>query len=95
MINERILQAALRIDLPETFSIKELKAQYKKLLREVHPDRCSDNMAECNEKTALLNESYKLLLEYCENYPISVKGRIGETAQDFWDRRFGNDPMWK
>lgn len=95
MRDERIRQAVLYIGLPETFSIKELKANYKRLLREFHPDKCADNRKECNEKTAKLIESYKLLLEYCENYPISIGQNRTETAVEFMDRRFGDDPMWK
>ena len=62
MIN-KIKEALNVLDIPPLSSIKDIKRQYKKLSKKYHPD-----IADEREKMEKLNESYKILLDYCENY---------------------------
>jgi hypothetical protein len=93
-MNEKIRAALSVLELPERASVKQIKTQYKKLIHQWHPDKYPGNQAECHEKTVRLIESYKLLMEYCENFSISFEEIETETREEFWERRFGNDPLW-
>jgi curved DNA-binding protein CbpA len=65
MIKE--IETALNfMDIPPLSSIKDIKRQYKKLAKKYHPDVSGDS--KMMEK---LNKSYKILMEYCENYKFT------------------------
>lgn len=81
--------------LPERFSIRQLKARYRKLMKNTHPDINREGEIDTHLKSVELIDSYRVLLEYCENYPVSIDGKGSETPEDFMGRRFGDDPMWK
>jgi curved DNA-binding protein CbpA len=65
MIRE-VKEALDFMDIPPLSSIKDIKRQYKKLAKKYHPD--SSGNSEMMEK---LNNSYKTLMEYCENYKFT------------------------
>jgi len=65
MIKE-IKEALEFMDIPPLSSIKDIKRQYKKLAKQYHPDKMGDS--QMMEK---LNESYKILMDYCENYKFT------------------------
>jgi curved DNA-binding protein CbpA len=65
MIKE-IKEALKFMDIPPLSSIKDIKRQYKKLAKKYHPDILGDT--KMMEK---LNESYKVLMDYCENYKFT------------------------
>jgi curved DNA-binding protein CbpA len=65
MIKE-IKEALNFMDIPPLSSIKDIKRQYKKLAKKYHPDITGDS--KMMEK---LNASYKILMEYCENYKFT------------------------
>ena len=65
MIKE-IKEALEFMDIPPISSIKDIKRQYKKLAQKYHPDVIGND-----EKMNRLNESYKILMEYCQNYKFT------------------------
>ena len=65
MIN-KIKKALEFMDIPPLSSIKDIKRQYKKLAKKYHPDKEGDE-----EMIHKLNESYKILMDYCENYKFT------------------------
>jgi len=65
MIKE-IKDALEFMKIPPLSSIKDIKRQYKKLAKQYHPDKMGDS--KMMEK---LNESYKILMDYCENYKFT------------------------
>ena len=65
MIKE-IQKALSFMEILPLSSIKDIKRQYKKLAQKYHPDVCGDT--KMMEK---LNYSYKILMEYCENYKFT------------------------
>jgi len=65
MINE-IREALNFMNIPPLSSIKDIKRQYKKLAKKYHPDKMGDS--KMMEK---LNKSYKVLMDYCENYKFT------------------------
>ena len=86
--------------IPEKASIAEIRKIYKDLLFKWHPDTCKEDKKICEEKTRNIQESYKIILAYCEQFPISFsqedvdKIRPQEAAFRFWHERFGDDPIW-
>jgi len=63
---KKIKESLEFMDIPPLSSIKDIKRQYKKLAKTYHPD--SDGNEEMIHK---LNESYKILMDYCENYKFT------------------------
>jgi len=51
------------LSLPPLSSLKELKATYKNLQKEFHPDIIGDN-----DKIRDINRAYNIIKEYIENY---------------------------
>jgi len=63
---KKIKEALDFMKIPPMSSIKDIKRQYKKLSKKYHPDISGDEVM-MNE----LNKSYKILLDYCENYKFT------------------------
>jgi hypothetical protein len=61
------------LDLLETASIEQIKGNYRELIVKYHPDKhqSSKNRAEYEEKIKEINNSYRIIMNYCTNYPIS------------------------
>ena len=61
------LQKALdTLELPPLVSLKDIKKRYLYLSKKYHPDRKGED-----EKMKEINEAYKILKEYIENYRFS------------------------
>ena len=85
------------LELPERATIQEIKANYKKLLNRWHPDKCSDDIARCNEMTGKITAAYKIIIDYCSRYSFSfseeeVANYLSED--ELWMEQFGNEPLW-
>jgi len=63
---QKIKEALEFMDIPPLSSIKDIKRQYKKLSKKYHPDIIGSD-----EMMHKLNESYNVLMEYCENYKFT------------------------
>jgi len=63
------------LELGKSASIHEVKESYRKLSLKYHPDKYNNdtNKRKYEEKTKVINNSYKILMDYCANYPISFK----------------------
>lgn len=67
-----IEEARKLLGLGEAATLKEIKAAYRALAHRYHPDKHSDSAGEEPDETMKrLNRSYKLLMEYCDNYKYS------------------------
>lgn len=58
-----IYRALEVMELPVFISLKELKSRYRELARKYHPD-----MSNGDKMMGEINESYKVLKTYMENY---------------------------
>jgi curved DNA-binding protein CbpA len=63
---DKIKEALEFMDIPPLSSIKDIKRQYKKLSKKYHPDKQGDD-----KMMHKLNESYGVLVVYCENYKFT------------------------
>lgn len=85
------------LELPERASMREIKAAYRRLLGQWHPDRCAEGEGQCEEMTRRLIGVYEVLIAYCRNYRYSFTEEevfSYGSAEDWWVRRFGNNPLW-
>jgi DnaJ-class molecular chaperone len=92
-----ITAARKLLELSETASTAEIKANYRRLLAEWHPDKCIDEKGKCTEKTREIIVAYKIILDYCQHYQYSfseetVKRHL--SPEQWWVDRFGDDPLW-
>ena len=63
---ELIRWALEKMGLPAMVSLKEIKKRYMELSKRHHPDRGGES-----EEMAQINEAYRILKNYIENYRFS------------------------
>ena len=94
---DRITNAREILGLNETETLTSIKDKYKRLVKRYHPDVCKLNPKESKKKTVQLNEAYKVILDYCNNYQYSfTKSEVEKhlSPGEFWKHHFGDDPLW-
>lgn len=95
--SQEIAEAAALLGLPERATLAEIKASYRQLLRQWHPDISGGDPAQCNEMTRSITAAYKVIMLYCNHYRYSfTEEEIDRHASDeeWWAGRFGRDPLW-
>ena len=70
---EEIDKARKLLGLEQFASLKEIKQAYRKKAFLHHPDKSGGESTQDEEMMKSLNQSYKLLLEYCSRYKYSFK----------------------
>lgn len=71
----------------DSASMKILRSHYIDLVKSNHPDKFPDGDKEnYEERIKEINNAYKLLMDYCENYEISFK--IEDFIKTKRDSRF-------
>ena len=93
----KITEARKILKLSECATMKQIKENYKKLIKEWHPDRSRENKEYCEEMAKKINEAYKAILTYCNNYKYSFSKEEVEKylpIEEWWLKRFGDDPLW-
>jgi len=92
-----IKEALQLLGVSNKVTLRDIRKNYKRLLKEWHPDKCKGSKQECTEMTAKINGAYKVLLGYVENYIISFDNKSYENMEhkdSLWEEQFGNDLMW-
>ncbi|OAG27631.1 DnaJ domain-containing protein [Thermodesulfatator autotrophicus] len=88
---QKIEEARKLLKLPLQTTRAEIRARYRKLAAEFHPDKKGDT-----QSMQRLNEAYHLLMDYCEHYLIDLRPNDqGADAEDWWFLHFGEDPVWR
>jgi DnaJ-class molecular chaperone len=86
------------LGLPEEVTREQIRRSYRDLIKQWHPDSCSEENAErCKEMAASINSAYKILSAYCDQYKISFSEEEVTkylSEDEWWFRRFGKDPLW-
>ena len=70
---EEIDRARRLLDLEEFASLKDIKRAFRKKAFLHHPDKSGSQSGQGEEIMKSLNQSYKLLMEYCSRYKYSFK----------------------
>ncbi|RJP94594.1 MAG: J domain-containing protein [Desulfobacteraceae bacterium] len=99
---DRITKARKVLELPESATLKQIRENYRRLIKEWHPDKniIHTNIDELRTKETRTNEilrAYKTISAYCSNYRYSFEqGEVEKymTGQERWFRQFGSDPIW-
>ncbi len=90
-------EARKLLELPDRATMGEIKSNYRGLLRKWHPDRCGGQAEQCAEMTKRIVAAYETVMTYCRHYRYSFTeeevSRYGPD-DDWWMKRFGNDPLW-
>jgi len=94
---EEIIKARKILNLPEQATMREIKEQYKNLVRQWHPDKNNHQTEKCHEMTQSINTAYQVILSYCNAYKFSfTREEVMKYAspEEQWMERFGDDPIW-
>ena len=94
---EEITKARKVLELDEFATVKEIKNQYRTLLKEWHPDLCRENDAIRKQKTIEIINAYRIIMDYCEQYRFSFsKEEIKKymSPEELWAKQYGKDPIW-
>ena len=97
---ELITEAREILQITEEATIDEIKNSFHELMLNWHPDKSAHdnhNIEESRDKSQKIIEAYQLIMNYCKLYKISFSKESVEkydTKDEFWWKRFGNDPMW-
>jgi preprotein translocase subunit Sec63 len=94
---EEITKARKVLELDEFATVKEIKNQYRTLLKEWHPDLCRENDAIRKQKTIEIINAYRIIMGYCEQYSFSFsKEEIKKyiSPEELWAKQYGKDPIW-
>jgi DnaJ-class molecular chaperone len=91
---EKIIKAKSLLGLRERATLKEIKNKYKNLMKKWHPDKHKENVEQATKMSAQINEAYKTILEYCNNYEYSFdESEIAKRYQspsEWMKNRFGD-----
>jgi curved DNA-binding protein CbpA len=88
------MKAKSLLGLREKSSIKEIKNKYKNLMKKWHPDKHKDDIEKATQMSMQINEAYKTIMDYCNNYEYpfdeeSVK-KSTYTPDEWWNNKFGS-----
>ena len=94
---QQILAAREILELPEQATMAEIKGNYRKLIRQWHPDRCHHDQERCKEMSAKIIVAYRTIVKFCDQYRFSFSQdevRKYLSDKEWWSDRFGSDPLW-
>jgi DnaJ-class molecular chaperone len=94
---QKITESREVLNLSESATMQEIKANYRALLGKWHPDKSAEDKDLSNEMTRRVIAAYQTIVAYCKQYRFSfseeeVKKYI--SPEEWWFERFGNDPLW-
>lgn len=94
---EDITQARKVLGINESETLKNIKDKFKLLIKEYHPDVCKMEKEISRKKSEEIINSYKIIMNYCDNYRFSFRREEVEkyiSKEELWKKQFGNDPIW-
>jgi DnaJ-class molecular chaperone len=95
--SERIEEARSILGLPDSATMEQIKRHYRMRVKEWHPDLCAKNEQVCKEMTQKIHDAYSELMDYCRKFPFPLSEEKVENTlspEEWWRKRFGNDPLW-
>ena len=99
---QEVEAAAALLGLGETATLEDIKAAYHRLSRKFHPDLATNEAARQRGEQEMyrITAAYSVLKRYCGQYrfplkaPTQAKNTDIYDPQDWWQTRFGQDPVW-
>ncbi len=90
---EELIKAKTLLGLSDRSSLYDIKYQYKKLMKEWHPDKHPHDQEKAKEMSAMINRAYEVMTQFCKEYRFDLsESSIKEQAQspsEWWEKRFG------
>ena len=89
---DELVKAKTLLGLRDKVTLKEIKLNYKNLMRRWHPDKHPNNTDQANKMSAAINHAYEIVMEYIGEYEYdfseeALKKRT-QTPQEWWSERF-------
>ena len=84
---QEITEARKLLELPETATMEEIKAQFRELMNRWHPDKCNEDTERCKEMSRKIIAAYEIIVEYCKHYNYSfTKKEMAKylSGQEWW-----------
>ena len=81
-----IEEARKLLGLSEAATLKEIKRAYRTLAHHHHPDKHGGDDSAESETMKQLNQAYKLLMDYCNEYKYSFKKE--DVARTYPDEEY-------
>ncbi len=89
---DELLKAKTLLGLRDTATLKEIKLNYKTLMRRWHPDKHPENIEQATQMSADINRAYEIIMDYIENYEYDLSEdtikKKTQTPQEWWNERF-------
>jgi DnaJ-class molecular chaperone len=73
-----------------------IKAQYRALIKQWHPDTCPEDQEICHEMTQKIIAAYGEIMAYCNQYSISFTQEAMKSylsPEERWMEQFGENFM--
>ncbi len=93
---QKILAAKELFGLGDTATLAEIKLVFRSFSKRHHPD-LAGNTRDNRDKIQQINESYRIILAYCENFSFPLvydEQELDLDDEEWWMSRFGQDPLW-
>ncbi|RPJ08888.1 MAG: J domain-containing protein [Spirochaetaceae bacterium] len=94
---EDLSSAREMFGISESETMGEIRRKMNIMLKKWHPDSGDQDREKSNEKTALLIEARKIIIEYCDTFKISFdKADVDKrlSPDELWKKSFGADHVW-
>lgn len=94
---QEITEARKTLELPEKATMETIKANYRRLISNWHPDKCPEDPETCKEMTHKIISAYETIMDYCNNYQYSFSEdavKRHRSPEQWWMETFGDDPLW-
>jgi len=90
---DEVMKAKTLLGLRDTATLPEIKARYKNLMHQWHPDKHIDETETATKMSTDIIEAYKIILEYVKQYEYRFdESFIKEktiSPHEWWNDRFG------
>jgi len=90
---DALMKAKTLLGLHDKATLSEIKIRYRNLMKQWHPDKHPENTAEATRMSAMINDAYQTVLEYCDAYEYRFDEEFLKnstiTPQEWWEKRFG------
>lgn len=92
---QALCKALELLGLGERASLEQIKARYRQLAKQLHPDADSA-AANGEEGMRQLNAAYALVRSYCEGYRFCFNEEefYEQNPEERLRRQFATDPLW-
>lgn len=90
-----LTEAIAILGLPQRASLTEIKQRHRQLVKQHHPDGDGQSAAD-SELIRKINDAYKLLRCYCDNYRFSFDHDtfLLQCPEERIREQFYADPIW-